>query len=409
MGTKFILFALKNVSRNLRRTIITGLIIAFGCTALILAGGFMKQSFWGLGERAIRGQYGHLQIFNPDYLENEEDVPLQYGIARPDSIIGRAESLPDVDFAMPRIQFIGLISNGDKSVTFMGRAILPEMEQRLGGVTQEMESGEPLQASAGSVAEHEVILSRGLAKSLKTQPGEYLTLLATTTAGALNAIDVRVAGTFTTGVPEMDEQFLQVKIMTAQELLRSDRVSNVVVVLKETRRTDAAAAELALQLPGTGLKKWYELATFYRSVVKLYTAIFTFMGVIIFVVVLLSSSNTMMMSIFERTREIGTLMAMGTSKQRVLGNFLLEGLVIGTLAAAAGLAISLFASFLLNHAGIMMPPPPGSTIGYPLAVQFVAELYGATFFFMIITAVLSTLIPAARAVRTNIIDALGHI
>lgn len=409
MKIKFLELALKNVSRNLRRTLITGMIIVFGSASLILAGGFIKYSFWGLGDRAIRGQYGHLQLFNPDFLEKEEDMPLEYGIDRPDSVIKIIQSIPEVSFAMPRIQFMGLISNGDKSVTFLGRAVIPELEQKLGGVSQEMEQGQHLNADETALLEHEVILTQGLAKSLKAEIGDYLTLLVTTTGGALNAMDVKLAGVFSTGVPELDAQFLNVKLMTAQELLRASRVSNIVVVLKETEDTDKAAKQLATVLEKKTIKKWSELDSFYRAVVKLYTAIFSFMGVIIFVVVLLASSNTMMMSIFERTREIGTLMAIGTSKKRILSNFLLEGLVIGTIAGCAGLLFSALASLIFNNAGIMMPPPPGSTLGYPLTIHYVPEIYIGTFIFMIFTAVLSTLFPAARAARTNIVDALGHI
>ncbi len=409
MKLKFLKLAFKNVTRNLRRTIITGLIMAFGVICLILAGGFMRYSFWGLGENAIRGQYGHLQIFNPEFLEQEEDKPLQFGIERSDSLIGIIQSVRSVQFSMPRIEFMGLLSNGEKSEAFIGEAIEPQPERRLSESRIRMDQGYHLGEATSEVEEDEVILAAGLAKSLKANLGDYLTLMVTTTTGALNAVDVKLVGVFSTGVPELDARLLKVKLATAQNLLVTDRVTKIVVVLKETAMTDAAAEQISALLPNYKVKRWHELDTFYQAVVKLYNTIFGFMGILIFVIVLLASSNTMMMSIFERTREIGTLMAIGSSGKRVLGNFLLEGLVIGAIASASGLLLGFLLSFLINHAGIMMPPPPGSTFGYPLNVHYVASIYIGSYIFMVVTAVISTLIPASKAARMKIVDALGHI
>lgn len=409
MKVKFIKLAFKNVFRNLRRTTITGLVMVFGSVALILAGGFMNYTFWGLSESAIRGQYGHLQIFNPEYFEQEEDTPLQYGIHNADSLIQLIEPLEEVRFAMPRIQFMGLISNGDKSVAFFARAVIPEKEQKLVGFSQSMEEGHHLGEDVFAEDEDEVILASGIAKSLKTNIGDYLTIMTTTTSGALNAIDVKVVGVFSTGIPEMDARFLMVKLSTANNLLRTNRASNIVVVLNETESTDLTADQLSTILPDTKIKKWYNLASFYRAVVRLYNAIFGFLGAIIFIVVLLASSNTMMMSIFERTTEIGTMMAVGTSGKRILSNFILEGFVIGLLAAILGTLAGLFFSYLINHAGIMMPPPPGSTSGYPLNVHYSLGIYIGTFVFILVTSTLSSFVPSLKASRMKIVDALGHV
>lgn len=409
MKAKFIKLAFKNVTRNLRRTMITGLIMVFGCIALILAGGFMRYSFWGLGENAIRGQYGHLQVFNPEFLEAEEDMPLQFGISNADSLIRIITGIKEVRFAMPRISFMGLVSNGDKSLAFVGQAVEADKERQLAESRIRMDEGHHLSDMMVEQEEDGVILANGLAKSLKAKIGDYLTIMVTTTSGALNAVDVKVLGIFSTGVPELDARLLNVKLSTAKNLLVADRVTNIVVVLHETEMTDKAADQVRNLLSDFSIKKWSELATFYQAVVKLYNSIFGFMGILIFVVVLLASSNTMMMSIFERTKEIGTQMAIGTPGERVLLNFLLEGLVIGLIASALGLISGFMLSFLINHAGIMMPPPPGSTFGYPLNVHYVFSIYLGTFIFMVITSAVSTLIPAFKASRMKIVDALGHI
>ncbi|MFQ5652552.1 MAG: ABC transporter permease, partial [bacterium] len=269
--------------------------------------------------------------------------------------------------------------------------------------------GRFLGQSEDSDLEAEVVLGKGLAKSLKTRPGDYLTLMTTTVSGALNAVDVKVVGTFSTGVPEYDSRALMVRLDVAQDLMVTDRVSKIVVVLRDTEMTDAVYADLQRLFPNLAVKRWIDLAPYYRSVVGLYNSIFAFLGVIIFVVVVLSSSNTMMMSIFERTREIGTLLAVGTSRGRMVVNFLYEGVIIGLVGGGLGVALAAGLSYAINHAGINMPPPPGYDQGYPLLVYQVPGIIAGAFVLMVGTTVLSTIFPALRAARMKIVDALGHV
>ena len=406
---KFIRLATKNVFRNTRRTIITGLVLVFGATALILAGGFVSSSFRGLRESTIHGQLGHLQVYSKDFFKAEEERPLALGLDKSDGLKKSILALPHVRLGMARVEFTGLLSNGDKSSIFLGRGIEPDKEAQLTDFSRSIDTGAFLRSDTGVDKDAEVLLARGLAKSLHARVGDYLTLMTTTSAGALNAMDVRVAGIYSTGVPEFDERALMVKLEAAQQLLHSNKVSKLVVVLDETDRTEDVAAAIQRLLPDTSLRRWDELATFYRAVVQLYRTIFLFLGVIIFIVVVLSCSNTMMMSIFERTKEIGTQLAVGTSRLRVLVNFLYEGLAIGVLGGGAGLLAGLGLAVLINHAGIVMPPPPGLTHGYSLIIDLVPGVFTGVFAVMVLMTVISTVVPAMKASRMKIVDALGHI
>ena len=367
---KFIKLATKNVFRNRRRTIITGLVLVFGATALILAGGFISFSFRGLSESTIRGQLGHIQLYTKEALQREEERPLELGIDSVDALKKKILVLDHVRFTMARVEFMGLISNGDKSAAFLGRGVEPEKETKLAGFALAVDTGKFLGENPANAQENEVVLAKGLAKSMKAKIGDYLTLMTTTSKGALNAMDVKVAGVYSTGIPEYDERALMVSLPTAQQLLNSQKVSKLVVVLDETDKTEEVASRLEQLLPGIKARRWFEMATFYNAVVRLYNAIFGFLGVIIFVIVVLSSSNTMMMSIFERTREIGTQLAVGTSPLRLMTNFLYEGLIVGACGGGIGLIVALLFAILINASGILMPAPPGSTRGIPSHRRF---------------------------------------
>lgn len=408
--TKFFRIASRNVLRNPRRTAFTLLVIVFGAVSMILAGGFIANNFQGLRELTIRNGIGHLQIFTTQYMNGPEERPLQFGIDDPAALQTWLEAQPHVMATAPEIELVGLISNGEKSEAFLGRGIDPGRQTDL-GFNVNMKEGRPLVADA---SEAEVILGTGLAKNMNVSVGDALTLLGTTTDGALNAIDVRVVGFFSTGIKEFDARALKVAVPTAQTLLGSERVTKLIVKLDATGNTESAAAAIASGLRDTGrthlgLRTWRDLASFYKQVVMLYSSIFLFLGVIIVVLVVLSSSNTMMMTVFERVQEIGTLLALGTRRWHIVVIFLLEGLVIGSIGGLLGCIAGFGAMLGVNAANITMPPPPSFDRGIPLEINFVPELYAAVFALVAMTVVVSAMIPSLRAARLRIVDALRHI
>lgn len=407
---RFFQIAFRNIFRNTRRTALTMLVIGFGVAALILAGGFISANFEGLREKTIRNGVGHLQVYNARYLKEEEQRPLQEGIPDAAAVQTWIERQRDVVGTTAEVDFVGLISNGDKSEAVIARGVDRAREAAIGFRTDVVE-GKPLEPGQDDSVS---LLGTELAKSLNAHVGDVLTVMSTTSRGALNAVDVRVGGVFSTGIKEYDARALKMPLAAAQRLLGSHNVTKIIVMLDETRHTDAVASSLAAAgygNPGTHLqaKTWLELATFYKQVVLLYKAIFFFLGLIIVILVVLSSSNTMMMSVLERIREIGTMMALGVRRRQILAIFVLEGALLGIFGGLLGLAASYGLLQLINHSGIMMPPPPTFSKGFPLIVKFVPELFAFTFVVMVGTLAVSALLPSWRAARLKIVDALGHI
>jgi putative ABC transport system permease protein len=142
----------------------------------------------------------------------------------------------------PRIEFNGMLSNGVKSGVFMGSAVDPVAEQTL-GFTARLATGRDLDSKPGG--EIEALIGAGVARSMNVKPGDGLTILAVTSDGALNGIDVQVVGVVNTGFKEMDDRYLRITLPSAQRLLQSDRVTNLVVGLDNTDNTDLVAAQLA--------------------------------------------------------------------------------------------------------------------------------------------------------------------
>ena len=353
---KFLLLAFKNVFRNKRRTVMTLLVVAGGVCGLLLVGGFFSFMFWALQETTIQNGLGHLQVFNAEHFRRDETRALENGLDNYREVASVLNGIPHVQGVAPRVQFYGMVSNGSKSSVFMGTGMDPVMEQKMGFRSRISEGRELAPITAGV---QEVVLGAGLAASMKAKPGDSLTLLAVTSEGALNGIDVDVVGIVTTGFKEMDDRLLRVTLPAAQRLLQSERVTNLVVGLDETTNTDAVYQLMEPRFRGLqqqiAVRKWMELATFYRQVKMLFSGIFVFLGVIVFFMVVTSSANTLLMSMFERTREIGTMLAMGTPRSWLIGLFLLEAVFTGVLGAGAGIVIGNGIGVVLNRSGIELP------------------------------------------------------
>ncbi len=398
-------FALKNLRRSPRRTATMLAMIVLGTISLVLAGGYAAATFRGLRENTIGNGVGHLQVGGAGFRDSEQR-PLQHGLSDVASLRRTIAADPRVRAVTARIDFTGLVSNGETSVPFLGRAIEPAIEYGVAHFPENVAGGRAVAVSD----RHEAVIGAGLAKALNVSVGGRLTLLSSTVDGALNGADVEIVGLTTTGVREMDERLLVVRVDTAQAILNTTRVSKLVVRLWNTADTDAVNAELSRGFAREALPleiaTWSELAVFYHQVRGLYSGIFIFLGLIITGLVVVSSGNSMTMTIVERTREIGTLMAVGTTRLTVLAMFIVEGLGLGVLGAAIGVAGGSALALGLTRARIQMPPPPTFTTGFPLVIDVVPALGIGVFVLMVGTLLVASILPAARAARLRITEAL---
>lgn len=397
-------FAWLNTRRNRRRSLVTVAIAALGTAAILLAGGFALSTYQGLAEASARTT-GHLVLARTAQFDGFEDTPLQHGLTDAQALRQRLLADPAVRQVLPRVEFGGLISNGDKSVIMMGVGIEPDAEFAVKGPFLTVQAGRELAGAERGA----VMLGAGLARNLKAQPGASLTLLAGTTEGAMNALDVTVAGVVSTGVPEIDQRLVYTDVATAQRLLVTDRVSSLGIFLDRMEATLPARARLGATLPGLTLRTWEEQAPFYRSVRALYNRIFGALGLIIGVIVVVVVANAMAMSVIERTREIGTLRALGTRPGQLLQTLAMEGLLLGAAGGAIGAAITVAVSVALQLFPVMMPPPPGRSIGYPLLITLDAGLMLATLGLVTVLVALASALVARRTVRLPVVAALGHV
>ncbi len=407
---KFLLLAFRNIFRNRRRTLMTLFMVGGGVAGLLLSGGYFAFMTHGLREDTINSGLGHLQIFTADHFNRDEVRVLDTGIDNWRQVAASVKTGSHVRGIAPRIDFYGMVSNGIKAAGFMGAAVDPEAEKSLGFVSR-IETGRDLDIKPGG--EVEALIGKELAKSMNVGVGDGLTVLAMTSDGALNGVDVEIVGIINSGAPERDARYLRITLPAAQRLLQSDRVTNLVVGLDATQNTDQAYLEMLPRLNGISqhltLKKWIDLATYYKQVNTMFNGIFLFMGVIVFFMVLMSSVNTLLMSMFERTREIGTMLAMGTPRAWIIALFMVEATLLGLVGAVVGVIAGNLLGALLNSSGLHLPPPPGYNVPMPFKVRFVpVEMIGSSLL-VIFSLAIASIVPAVRASRLKIAEALSHV
>jgi putative ABC transport system permease protein len=407
---KFLQLAFRNVFRNRRRTVMTLLMVGGGVAGLLLVGGFFAFMFRGLRESTIRNGLGHIQIFNAEHFRRDEVHVLDTGISDWQHVASNVRSADHVRGVAPRIEFYGMLSNGVKSSVFMGSAVDPDAERAM-SFSPRLASGRDLtESSSGEV---EALVGTGVARSMSVKVGDGLTILAVTADGALNGIDVQIVGIVNTGFKDLDDRYLRITLPSAQRLLQSDRVTNLVVGLDKTENTDAVAAAFTPRLRGLSqemtMKKWIDLAAYYKQVRTLFSGIFLFLGIIVFFMVLMASVNTLLMAMMERTREIGTMLAMGTPRPWIVSLFMLEATITGILGAAVGLIGGNLIGIALNASGLHLPPPPGLSTEMAFRVLHVPALMIGSSMMVIVSLALASILPAVRASRLQIAEALAHV
>jgi putative ABC transport system permease protein len=141
----------------------------------------------------------------------------------------------------------------------------------------------------------------------------------------------------------------------------------------------------------------------------MFDGIFLFMGVIVFFMVLMASVNTLLMAMFERTREIGTMLAMGTPRAWIIGLFIAEATVLGLIGAAVGLTVGNLLGMALNASGLHLPPPPGYTTAIPFRVLHIPGIMIGSSVLVVLSLAMASILPAVRASRLQIAEALAHV
>ena len=247
-----------------------------------------------------------------------------------------------------------------------------------------------------------------MAQALKLAPGDHATLIVSTAEGTTNTLDLDIVGVFQSFSKDYDARVVKIPLSAAQELMDTKGINTLVVSLGRTRATLRTATALQEELSGQGFEvsTWEELNDFYDKTVKLYDRQFGVLRLIILAMVLLSVTNTVNMTIFERVGEFGTLRALGNRGGHVFALVLAESAVLGVLGATLGTVLGISLALVISAIGIPMPPPPNAELGYTAQIRLVPLVVASAFATGVVTTVLAAVMPALRLSRVPVVEAL---
>jgi putative ABC transport system permease protein len=461
--------AFRNILRNRRRSLMTGSAVAVGALALLLFGGFISYIFAGL-ETGLVQRIGHLTVFHTGYFVFGGGNPAAYGIDDYQSVmrqIGDDPQLqPLIRVMTPTQSLVGIAGNfsegNDAAKTFLGIGVVPSDRQKM-RQWNEYNASQPYvpDTRMSDDAEQTGLVGGGLARILGLCPALHLTncplppatqataaptaaglalndlaqaelgangkpanamprldLLGATAGGAPNVVSLDVAGVDPQGVKELDDNYVAMPLALAQQLVYGrgeHKVTGIVLQLNRSEDLAAARARLTALIAEHHLdlevRAFAEINPFYTQVVGLFSTIFLFIMVIMGVIVLFAVVNTMTMNVMERINEIGTIRAMGVRRNGIRAQFLVEGWLLGAIAATVGVVLAFGAVALINHSGLTWTPP-GNAAAVPLRLVMPGSrppLLIGTWLGLVLVATIAALLPANRAARLPVVDALRHV
>jgi len=412
---KVLKLAARNLARYGRRTVLTSGLIILGIVAVLL---FVSVS--GSFKNLIVGQItdsmlGHLQVHRRGYVASIDNLPLNLNmkpgaVAKVEQALG---GMKEVVAWSPRVKFGAMFSNFTETTNIRLNGVMPERE----AAAMPMLAGRMVQGSAanGLLERGKVLVPEILARGMRIKPGDTVVLVATNLDGSVNGKTFVVQGILgdVTGPGGRDGY---VHIEDARELLRmaEPEVSEIAVRLKGLAQLAPAkkGAEGALAdlrnpkgQPALEVHGWDQLSPF-AKIARMIDLLDLFIRIMLVGIVLISVMNVMMMAVYERIREIGTIAAIGTPPRRILGLFLAEGLLLGLIGTAVGTALSLGVVTALNlwpvkfaFARQIVQLAPSLSVSSVLMIDGI----------VLAVAVAASLQPAWKASRMDPITALRHV
>lgn len=416
--------AWRNMWRNWRRTVIAMVAIVLGVVLLLFFDGLLQGSDQAVFGNAVRLYGGNIQIHAPGYRDKANRLPL-LPIQNADTVVQAALNGPEVVAAglLPansqwpvvgaakRINTGGMVSSREGSYPVMVTGIQPSLEERRSIQAENIVAGRFLMDGEGDA----LLIGKGLADLLKVNVGDRVTLLGHSKHETMRQRTVTVVGIYDLGMPDAEKGTVFVTLSEAQSLYNlRDQVTEVTVSLRRVGQEKQVISQLQSALPGYEVDSWDTIRPEFRETLNTKMAFTSIFGLMLVFIASIGILNIQLMAVFERTREMGVLAALGMKGRQLMNLFLLEGALIGGVGALIGCILGGALIAGLAQVGIDFSFTSGmgdivALMGdrlYPSIT--LTDIIGRGITVTIIAAIAS-LYPAWQASRKEPAEALHHV
>ncbi len=402
----------RNLLRYRRRTVLTASLITLGVVAVLVfvsvAGSFRGMMIGQITDAML----GHVQVHRRGYVAATDNLPLNLNLtpAAAKQVAEVLDGLEHVEAYSARVKFGAMLSNYTETTNVRLTAVEPDRER----ATVPLLAGRVRGAGDHLLARGDLLIPEILARGLKLAAGDPVVLVTTNRDGSVNGKPFQVAGVVE-GLSGPGGRDGYLHIEDARELLRLQpgEVTEFAVRVDALARLPIVARALRSQLGASGgpaatfeVHPWRQLSPF-STIARMIDLLTLFVEIMLVGIVLISVMNVMIMAVYERIREIGTVAAIGVRPRTILWLFLYEGLLLGATGAAAGILVSLAGVGVLDAADLTFAF--GRQANLPLQPAIDAWTAGAVALGVLVVSALASLQPAIKASRMDPITALRHV
>ncbi|MFN2105800.1 MAG: ABC transporter permease [Candidatus Promineifilaceae bacterium] len=410
---KYFKLAWRNMWRNWRRTLIASVAIVLGLILLIFMDSLIRGSDQAIYGNAVRLYGGNVQVHAPGYRDMAKRLPL-LPLADGDFVVEKVSEQPNVLNASKRINTGGMVSSREGAQPVNITAIEPESESAVSLVAENITLGRFLTAEDRD----SILISQELADLLDVSVNDRITLMGRRMDQSMRQRTMDIVGIFDLGMGEAERGLVYINLPAAQTLydLR-DEETEVAVTLEQIGQEDELIASLEPELSGYEIDSFYTLQPEIQQALATKSSFTAGLGFIVLLMASIGIFNIMLMAVYERTREMGVLGALGMKGRQLMSLFMLEGTFIGLFSAILGCTLSWLlvravASVGLNWGALVDTSGAGDVYAlvgdvlYPSIPLVNIIYYGVA---VIIIAAVASLVPALQAVRSEPAESLHHV
>jgi ABC-type lipoprotein release transport system permease subunit len=394
--------AFRDLGRNRRRSFFSALAVAIGLGLLMLMSSVIQGEMGSALESAIHLQTGHIQIRSSSYDENKSSLKWEDLVENPDQIASQIAGLDQVKAATPRLFASGFLSTGDESTGVQIYGIDPQSAAN-DPYRDGMVSGNFLTTDD----REGLLIGRPAAAKLHLQTGDKVSLSVNTSNGDVLEQTFTIRGIYTTNTYGFDSNTIFLPLAKAQAITQTENhASTILVLLKDTSFTDQVAS--AIHAPNLEVLTWKDLNTLFVEFETMANTYISFFYLIILAITASVIINTLIMSVYERTREIGILAAVGMRGGRIMGLFLGESILLAIGGVLMGLAVGVFAVYLFNIKGFYIGNMGlnGILVSDTIRARLTTDNTVRVTIMTFVATILSGLYPAVMASRMEPVEAL---
>ncbi|HHW88229.1 MAG TPA: ABC transporter permease [Chloroflexi bacterium] len=400
------MIAYRDLTRNRRRTFFTLLAVALGLALLITLNGYIAGVLEDSLQNSIRLQTGHVQVRAASFPDSKRSLQWKDLIERPDTVAVQAQAMPEVLAAAPVLWADALLNTRDESVGL-----------QINGIDVTSPLYDPIRSAlvAGTFLEADdrngVLLGKRLADSLGLGVGDTIRLTTINANGEPEEAPFVIRGLFASGVLVYDEATIFMPLAKAQSFtLTGNRASTVMVQLHDQDDADAVAAALAQ--PGLQVLTWRQLNAFFLDTIGAAMSFYILFDGIVMLIVAVIISNTLLMAVFERIREIGILASLGMKRGQIMRMMLYEASIITLAGIVVGIILGLLGVYFLTQNGFVMGEMAAAAGNMPISnvvyARFVPDTFAWLAVWTFIVALVASLYPAWFAARLEPVTALRN-